>query len=108
MELKNKVAELVRDKVIEGISDYHTDLKNGIKITITLKKDANPQVVLNNLYKHTSFQVNYGINMLVIDMGTPRTLGLKSIIAKYIDHQREVIIRRTRFDLKKQKKDYIS
>ena len=101
MELKNKVAELVRDKVIDGIADYHTDLKNGIKITITLKKDANPQVVLNNLYKHTSFQVNYGINTLVIDMGTPRTLGLKSIIAKYIDHQREVIIRRTRFDLKK-------
>ena len=100
-ELKNKVAELVRDKVIEGISDYHTDLKNGIKITITLKKDANPQVVLNNLYKHTSFQVNYGINMLVIDMGTPRTLGLKDIISKYLNHQREVIIRRTRFDLKK-------
>ncbi len=102
MELKNKVAELVRDKIIDGISDYHTDLvKNGIKITITLKKDANPQVVLNNLYKHTSFQVNYGINILVIDMKTPRTLGLKSIIAKYIDHQREVIIRRTRYDLKK-------
>ena len=100
-ELKNKVAELVRDKVIEGISDYHTDLKNGIKITITLKKDANPQVVLNNLYKHTSFQVNYGINMLVIDMGTPRTLGLKDIISKYLDHQREVIVRRTLFDLKK-------
>lgn len=100
-ELKNKVAELVRDKVIEGISDYHTDLKNGIKITMTLKKDANPQVVLNNLYKHTSFQVNYGINMLVIDMGTPRTLGLKDIISKYLDHQREVIVRRTHFDLKK-------
>lgn len=100
-ELKNKVAELVRDKVIEGISDYYTDLKNGIKITITLKKDANPQIVLNNLYKHTSFQVNYGINMLVIDMGTPRTLGLKDIISKYLDHQREVIVRRTRFDLKK-------
>mgnify|MGYP004612287417 CR=1 FL=1 len=100
-ELKNKVAELVRDKVIEGISDYHTDLKNGIKITMTLKKDANPQVVLNNLYKHTSFQVNYGINMLVIDMGTPRTLGLKDIISKYLDHQSEVIVRRTRFDLKK-------
>ena len=100
-ELKNKVAELVRDKVIEGISDYHTDLKNGVKITITLKKDANAQVVLNNLYKHTNFQVNYGINMLVIDLGTPRTLGLKSIISKYIEHQREVIIRRTKFDLKK-------
>jgi DNA gyrase subunit A len=100
-ELKNRVAELVRDKVIDGIADYHTDLKNGVEITITLKKDANAQVVLNNLYKHTSFQINYGINFLVIDMGTPRTLGIKSIISKYIDHQREVIIRRTRFDLTK-------
>ena len=101
MELKNKVAELVRDKIIDGISDYHTDLKNGVKITITLKKDANPQVVLNNLYKHTNFQVSYGIILLVLDNGTPRTLGLKDIIAKYIDHQKEVIIRRTRYDLKK-------
>ena len=101
MELKNKVAELVHNKIIEGISDYHTDLKDGVKITITLKKEANPQVVLNNLYKHTNFQVNYGIIFLVIDNGTPRTLCLKDIIAKYIDHQKEVIIRRTRFDLKK-------
>ena len=101
LELKNKVAELVHNKVIEGISDYHTDLKDGVKITITLKKDANPQVVLNNLYKHTNFQVNYGIIFLVIDNGTPKTLSLKEIIAKYIDHQKEVIIRRTRFDLRK-------
>ena len=101
MELKNKVAELVHNKIIEGISDYHTDLKDGVKITITLKKEANPQVVLNNLYKHTNFQVNYGIIFLVIDNGTPRTLSLKDIISKYIDHQKEVIIRRTRFDLRK-------
>lgn len=101
MDLKNKVAELVHNKTIEGISDYHTDLKDGVKITITLKKEANPQVVLNNLYKHTNFQVNYGIIFLVIDMGTPKTLGLKEIIAKYIDHQKEVIIRRTKFDLNK-------
>ena len=100
-ELKNKVAELVRDKVIDGISDYHTDLKNGVKITITLKRDANPQVVLNNLYKHTDFQKNFGIILLVIDDGTPKTLGLKDIISKYIDHQKEVIIRRTKFDLEK-------
>ena len=100
-ELKNKVAELVHNKVIDGISDYHTDLKNGVKITITLKKDANPQVVLNNLYKHTNFQINYGIIFLVIDNGTPRTLPLKDILAKYIDHQKEVIIRRTRYDLMK-------
>ena len=104
MELKNKVAELVRDKVIDGISDYHTDLKDGVKITITLKRDANPQVVLNNLYKHTSFQTSYGIILLMLDGLTPRTLGLKSIISKYIDHQKEVIIRRTRFDLLKDEK----
>jgi len=101
LELKNKVAELVHNKVIEGISDYHTDLKDGVKITITLKRDANPQVVLNNLYKHTNFQTNYGIILLVIDDGTPRTLGLKDIIAKYIEHQKEVVIRRTKFDLEK-------
>ena len=101
MELKNKVAELVHNKVIEGISDYHTDLKEGVKITITLKKEANAQVILNNLYKHTNFQVNYGIIFLVIDNGTPRTLSLKDIIAKYIDHQKEVVIRRTRYDLRK-------
>lgn len=101
LDLKNKVAELVHNKVIEGISDYHTDLKDGVKITITLKKDANAQVVLNNLYKHTSFQINYSIILLMIDGKTPKVLGLKDIIAKYIDYQREVIIRRTKFDLKK-------
>ncbi len=101
MELKNKVAELVHNKTIEGISDYHTDLKNGVKITITLKRDANPQVVLNNLYKHTQFQTNYGIIFLMLDNGVPKTLGLKEIISKYIDYQKEIIIRRTRFDLNK-------
>ena len=100
-DLKTKVSELVRDKVIEGIADYHTDLKNGVKITITLKRDANAQVVLNNLYKYTNFQINYGINLLVIDDGTPRTLSLKDIISKYIEHQKEVIIRRTKYDLEK-------
>ena len=104
LELKNRVAELVRDKVIDGISDYHTDLKDGIKITITLKRDANPQVVLNNLYKHTNFQTQYGIIFLMIDNGTPRTLCLKDIISKYIDHQKVVIIRRTKFDLDKDEK----
>lgn len=101
LELKNKVAELVHNKVIDGISDYHSDLKDGIKITITLKRDANPQVVLNNLYKHTAFQTTYGIILLMIDQGVPKTLGLKDIISKYIDFQKEVIIRRTKFDLKK-------
>ena len=104
LELKNRVAELVRDKVIDGISDYHTDLKDGVKITITLKRDANPQVVLNNLYKHTNFQVQYGIIFLMIDNGTPRTLCLKDIISKYIDHQKSVIIIRTKFDLDRDEK----
>ena len=103
-ELKNKVAELVHNKTIEGIADYHTDLKDGIKITITLKRDANPQVVLNNLYKHTQFQTNYGINFLMLDQGVPKSLGLKDIISKYIDFQKEIIIRRTRFDLDKAEK----
>ena len=101
LDLKNKVAELVHNKVIDGISDYHTDLKDGVKITITLKKDANPQVVLNNLYKHTSFQTNYGIIFLMLDQGVPKTLGLKDIISKYVDYQKEIIVRRTRFDLNK-------
>ena len=104
MELKNKVAELVHNKTIEGIADYHTDLKDGVKITITLKKDANAQVVLNNLYKHTNFQITYGIILLMLDGLTPKTLDLKSIISKYIDHQKEVIIRRTKFDLIKDEK----
>ena len=101
LELKNKVAELVHSKVLDGISDYHTDLKNGVKITISLKRDANAQVILNNLYKHTDFQKNYGIILLMIDNGVPRTLNLKSIISKYIDYQKEVIIRRTRYILGK-------
>ena len=104
MDLKNKVAELVHNKTIDGIADYHTDLKNGVKITITLKKDANAQVVLNNLYKHTQFQTNFGIIFLMLDKGVPKTLGLKDIISKYIAYQKEVIIRRTKFDLDKAEK----
>lgn len=100
-ELQEKVAELVHNKTIDGISDYHTDLKNGLTITITLKKDANPQVILNQLYKHTQFQTNFSIMFLMLDGLTPKTLPLKDIISKYIDYQKEVIIRRTRFDLNK-------
>ena len=103
-ELKNKVAELVHNKTIEGIADYHTDLKEGIKITITLKKDANAQIVLNKLFKHTQFQTNYGISFLMLDNGVPKTLGLKEIIEKYINYQKEIIVRRTKFDLDKAEK----
>lgn len=103
-DLKEKVAELVHNKIIDGIADYHLDLKDGLKITITLKKEANPQVVLNNLYKHTQFQTSYGIIFLMIDNKVPKTLGLKDIISKYINYQEEVIIRRTRYDLDKAEK----
>ena len=99
LELKNKVAELVHNKTIEDIADYHSDLKDGIRITITLKRDANAPVVLNKLYKHTQLQTTYGIIFLMLDQGVPKTLSLKEIISKYIDYQREVIIRRTQFDL---------
>lgn len=98
-ELKSKVAELVHNKTIEGIADYHSDLKNGITITISLKRDVNPQVILNQLYKHTSFQTSYGIILLMLDHGVPKTLGLLDIVKKYIDFQKEIIERRTRYDL---------
>jgi DNA gyrase subunit A len=103
LELKNRIAELVRDKVLDGISDYHeeTNIENGIKIVITLKKEANPNVVLNNLYKHTDLQTSFGIIFLMLDKGTPKTLNITEIIGKYVDYQREVIYRRTEFDLKK-------
>ena len=103
LELKNKIAELVRDKVLDGIADYHeeTNIENGIKIVVTLKKEANPNVVLNNLYKHTDLQTTFGIIFLMLDKGTPKTLNIKEIVEKYVDYQREVIYRRTEFDLKK-------
>lgn len=106
LDLKRRIGELVRDKVVDGIADYHeeTNLENGIKIVITLKREANGSVVLNNLYKHTQLQTSYGINLLMLDNGTPKTLGLYDIISKYVDFQRSVIIRRTEFDLDKAEK----
>ena len=103
LTLRQKIAELVRDKVIEGISDLHDEssLAHGIKIVIELKKEANPNVVLNNLYKHTQLQTSYGINLLMLHEGQPKTLGLKEIIKYYIEHQKTVIYRRTEFDLRK-------
>ena len=102
-DLKTRIGELVRDKVLDGIADYHdaTSLEKGVNIIITLKKEANPQVVLNNLYKHTQLQSTFGIIFLMIDNGTPKVLNIKEIISKYIDFQKEVIIRRTKFDLRK-------
>lgn len=103
--LITKIADLVRNKVVEGISDLRdeTDL-NGIKIVIELKREANANVVLNNLYKYSQLQVSYGINFLALDDGQPKILGLNEILEKYLDHQKSVIVRRTQFDLDKYEK----
>ena len=104
--LIQKIAELVRDKIIEGIADLReeTSFQDGMKIVLELKRDANPNVVLNNLYKHTPLQSSYGINMLMLYQGKPQIMGLKDVISNYIDFQKEVIYRRTQFDLDKAKK----
>ena len=102
--LIQRIGELVRDKVIDGISNLSDESAlEGIKIVIDLKKEANANVVLNNLYKHTQLQTSYGINFLMLVDGSPRTLGLREIIEKYIDHQKHVIYRRCKFDLKRYK-----
>lgn len=104
--LRQRIAELVRDKIVDGIADLHDEstISQGIRIVIELKREANPNVVLNNLYKHTQLQTTYGINFLMLDDGQPKTLGLKDIISKYIEFQKSVIYRRTKFELDKAEK----
>ncbi len=102
--LITRIAELVRDKVIQGISNLNDQSSlGGVKIVIDVKKDANANVVLNNLFKHTQLQMSYGINFLMLVDGRPRTLGIKTILEKYVDHQKHVIYRRCEFELKKYK-----
>ena len=102
--LEQRIAELVRDKIIDGISDLHEEnVDEGLRIVIDLKKDVNANVILNNLYKHTQLQTSYGINLLMLVDGQPMTLGLKPIIEKYIDYQKTIIIRRTKYDLARYK-----
>lgn len=101
--LITKIADLVREKAIEGISDLRdeTSLKTGTRIVVELKKDANANVILNNLYKQTPLQSNFGINLLALSNGEPKVLNLKEIISKYVEFQYEVITKRTIFDLEK-------
>ena len=100
--LITRIAELVRDKVLDGISNLSDESAlEGIKIVIDVKKEANANVVLNNLYKHTQLQISYGINFLMLVDGSPRILDMKTILEKYLDHQKQVIYRRCQFDLKK-------
>ena len=99
--IKN-IADLVKDKRVEGISDIREESdREGMRIVIELRKDANAQVVLNTLYKHTQLQTSNGIIMLALVDGEPKVLNLKEVIHYYIEHQKDVIVRRTRFDLNK-------
>ncbi len=98
--LIEKIAELVRDKRLEGISGLRDESdKEGLRIAIELKRDAVPEVVLNNLYQHTQMQVVFGINMVALDNGQPKLLDLKSMLEAFIRHRREVVTRRTVYEL---------
>ena len=108
--LIESIADLVKDKRIEGISDLNDESssRTGMKIVVELKKDANPQVVLNQLYRYTQLQDTVGVIMLALDDGVPKIMSLKTVMERYIEFQMEVIRRRTAFDLKKaQEREHI-
>lgn len=101
-KLIENIADLVKDKRVEGISDIREESdRDGMRIVIEIKKDANAQVVLNTLYKHTNLQISDGIIMLALVDGTPRILNLKECLYYYLEHQKDIIVRRTKFDLGK-------
>jgi DNA gyrase subunit A len=101
-KLVEKIADLVRDKKIEGITDLRDESdRNGMRVVVELRRDVNPRVVLNNLFKHTSLQTSFGVNTLALVDGQPRVLNLKEVLHYYILHQVEVIRRRTQFELNK-------
>src|SRR5436305_7066693 len=100
--LIKKIAEVVNDKKVPEISDLRDESdRSGIRIVIELKRDANPKVVLNKLYKHTPMQTTFGANMVALVDGVPRTLPLTGLIDAYVQHQREVVVRRTKYELRK-------
>jgi DNA gyrase subunit A len=100
--LVEKIAELVREKNIDGITDLRDESdRSGMRVVIELRRDVNPNVVLNNLYKHTPMQSTFGINMLAIVNGEPKTLSLYDVLFHYLEHQKVVIRRRTEFELRK-------
>lgn len=101
--LIEKIAELARDKKIEGITDLRdeTSLKVGVRIVIEVRKDANANVILNNLYKQTPLQTSFGVNMIALVDGKPKLLGLRAVLYHYLEHQKEVVTRRTKYNLKK-------
>src|SRR5512135_1949877 len=100
--LLEKIADLVKDKRLDGISDLRDESdRDGMRIYIEVKKDANPHKVLNNLFKHTAMQTAFNLNMLALVDGQPQTLSLKSVLAHYVEHRRDIVRRRTEYDLGK-------
>src|SRR5580693_3951924 len=99
--LEEKIAELVNEKIITEISAMRNESDENTRLVMELKRDGNPKVVIANLYKHTQLEVSFSVNSLAIDHGKPKTLNLKELIQCYIEHRREVVLRRTRFELKK-------
>ncbi len=99
--LEEQIANLVNEKIITEISAMRNESDEHTRLVMELKRDGNPKVVINNLYKHTQLEVSFSVNSLAIDHGKPKTLNLKELIQCYIEHRREVVLRRTRFELRK-------
>jgi DNA gyrase subunit A len=100
--LIEKIAELVKDRIIEGISDIRDESdRDGMRIVIEIKRDYNPNIVLNQLFKHTQLQDSFSVIMIALVNNDPKVLNLKEMIYHYVEHQREVIVRRTKYDLDK-------
>src|SRR6187401_567540 len=99
--LEQQIANLVNEKIITDVSAMRNESDENCRLVIELKRDAIAKVVINNLYQHTQMEVTFSVNALAIDHGRPKTLNLKELISAYIDHRREVVLRRTRFDLRK-------
>jgi DNA gyrase subunit A len=99
--LEEKIADLVNEKIITEISAMRNESDENTRLVMELKRDANPKVVINNLFQHTQLEISFSVNALAIDHGKPKTLNLKEMIQCYIEHRREVILRRTRFELRK-------
>ncbi|MFZ4681702.1 MAG: DNA gyrase subunit A [Terrimicrobiaceae bacterium] len=96
-DLVKRIADLTNEKVLTGISDVRDESAEDTRVVIDLKRDGNPKVIINNLFKHTALESSFSVNMLAIDHGRPKLLSLKDAITSYIEHRREVILRRTRF-----------
>src|SRR5881296_2903566 len=99
--LVERIAELVNEKIITDITAVRDESDENTRVVIEIKRDAVPKVIINNLFKHTALETSFAVNSLAIDHGRPKTLGLKELIGCYIEHRREVIVRRTRFELRK-------